>query len=158
MSPQERDTEGKNTHLCTSPLSRANDYLQGTSTDTRLLIVNLNLTLSWDPCEVFKYRRIELFPAPTHGLLLCGSSLHTEQDSWPSPWALLSWTLHSLVPKSVSFLPGDSDVCSSVAWMVVPACLQSTFLSLRQDPSLHPQLPSPCVKLMYPFTCCLPLC
>lgn len=76
----------------------------------------------------------------------------------PLPMALLSWTLHSLVPKSISFLLGDSGLCSSFAWMVVPARLQSDFLSLRQDPSLHPQLPSPRVKLMYPFTCCFPLC
>lgn len=76
----------------------------------------------------------------------------------PLPMALLSWTLHSLVPKSVSFLLGDSGLCSSSAWMVVPARLQSACLSLRQDPSSHPQLPGPCVKLMYPFTCCPPLC
>lgn len=119
VSPQERDTEEKNTHLCTSPLSCANDYLQGTSTDTRLLTVNLNPTLSWDPCEMFKYRWIELFPAHTHGLL-CGSSLQ----------ALLSWTLHSLIPKSVSFLLGDSCLCSSFAWMVIPACFHSLPSSL----------------------------
>lgn len=74
----------------------------------------------------------------------------------PLPMALLSWTLHSLVPKSISFLLGDSGLCSSSAWMVVPARLQSACLSLRQDPSSHPQLPGPCVKLMYPVTCCPP--
>lgn len=33
---------------------------------------------------------------------------------------------------------------------------QSAFLSLRQDPPLHPQLPGPCVKLMYPLSAACP--